>query len=280
MSRERAAAAIAASSPWSIVWTGPGLLLASLMIAWGAESSQFFVAQGLALAILAWLQTLPEFAVEAVLGYHQQSQYLLANLTGALRLLTGLGWPMIYLSAAMAYRAKNGGPMRKFTLPGQQSIQVVGLAGCLATSSPYGNFVQDPPAGYDRTVAEDAARQLAVVYPPANTRVELQQATPDAFGRLLTASLRAKGYAIREFTPSPAARDGAARGEGGVASGANNPVRAAPVLPLRYVLDRAADGNLYRVTLMVGEQSLARAYVAQHGALHPAGAWMRREAQP
>jgi cation:H+ antiporter len=131
MSRERAAAAIAASSPWSILWTGPGLLLASLMIAWGAECSQFFVAQGLALAILAWLQTLPEFAVEAVLGYHQQSQYLLANLTGALRLLTGLGWPMIYLSAAMAYRAKNGGPMRKFTLPGQQSIQVVGLAGCL-----------------------------------------------------------------------------------------------------------------------------------------------------
>ena len=154
------------------------------------------------------------------------------------------------------------------------------LAGCAATPSPYGNFVQDAPAGYDRTVAEDAARQLAVVYPPANTRFELQQATPDAFGRLLTASLRAKGYAIREFTPSPAARDGAARGEGGAPSGANNPVRAAPVLPLRYVLDRAADGNLYRVTLLVGDQSLARAYVAQQGAVHPAGAWVRRESQP
>jgi len=131
MSQHKAAAAIVAGSPWSILWTGPGILIASLMIAWGAECSQFFVAQGLALAILAWLQTLPEFAVEAVLGYHQQSQYLLANLTGALRLLTGLGWPMIYFSAAIAYRAKNRTAMGKIMLPAQQSIQVVGLAACL-----------------------------------------------------------------------------------------------------------------------------------------------------
>jgi hypothetical protein len=138
----------------------------------------------------------------------------------------------------------------------------------LATPSPYGNFVQDAPAGYDRTVAEDAARQLAAVYPPANTRFELQQATPDAFGQLLTASLRAKGYAIQEFTPSPAGRGGAA------------PAPSMSVFPLRYVLDRAADGDLYRVTLLVGDQLLARAYLAQHGAVHPAGAWVRREAQP
>ena len=109
----------------------PGILLASLMIAWGAECSQFFISQGLALAMLAWLQTLPEFAVEAVLGYHQQSEFLLANLTGALRLLTGLGWPMIYLSAAIAYRSQHQSGMRKITLPGQQSIQVVGLGACL-----------------------------------------------------------------------------------------------------------------------------------------------------
>ena len=88
------------------------------MIAWGAECSQFFVAQGLALAILAWLQTLPEFAVEAVLGFHQQSEYLLANLTGALRLLTGLGWPMIYLSAAISYRTQHKGAMERLRCPG------------------------------------------------------------------------------------------------------------------------------------------------------------------
>src|SRR5580693_3307147 len=119
------------ASPWSILWTGPGILIASLMIAWGAECSQFFVAQGLALAMLAWMQTLPEFAVEAVLGLQQKSQYLLANLTGALRLLTGLGWPMIYASAAIAYRAQHKTGMRKIALPAQQSIQVVGLGACL-----------------------------------------------------------------------------------------------------------------------------------------------------
>jgi hypothetical protein len=155
-------------------------------------------------------------------------------------------------------------------------LSAVGLAGCLATPAPYGNFVQDAPAGYDRTVAEDAARQLAAVYPPANTRFELQQATPDAFGQLLTASLRAKGYAVQEFMPSPAAQKEAVRGEGAAAS----TTRAVPVFPLRYVLDRAADRDLYRITLLVGDQSLARAYLAQHGALHPAGAWVRREAQP
>ncbi len=122
---------LTAGSPWAVLWTGPGILLASLMIAWGAECSQFFVAQGLALAILAWLQTMPEFAVEAVLGYHQQSQYLLASLTGALRLLTGLGWPMIYLSAAISYRAEHKRGLGKITLPRHQSIQVVGLGACL-----------------------------------------------------------------------------------------------------------------------------------------------------
>jgi len=73
------------SSPWSALWTTPCILGASLLITWGAESAQFFVAQGFALAILAWMQTLPEFAVEAVLAWKQQRALLLANLTGALR---------------------------------------------------------------------------------------------------------------------------------------------------------------------------------------------------
>src|SRR5919198_5659877 len=95
-------------SPYAAMWTTPSILLASVLIAWGAESAQFFVAQGFALAILAWLQTLPEFAVEAVLAWKQQSSLLLANLTGALRLLTGFGWPMIYATAAMAHRRETG----------------------------------------------------------------------------------------------------------------------------------------------------------------------------
>ena len=93
-----------AGSPWAVLWAGPGILIASLMIAWGAEATQFFLAQGIALAVLALLQTLPEFAVEAVLAWHREVPYLFASLTGALMLLTGIGWPMIYFSAATAHR--------------------------------------------------------------------------------------------------------------------------------------------------------------------------------
>lgn len=143
------------------------------------------------------------------------------------------------------------------------------LAGCAAPPTPYGNFIRQAPAGYDRTIAEDAVRQLAAVYPPAATRFEVSQAAPDTFGRLLIASLRAKGYAVREAGPTPVAQGATARGEGSTAAAAG------PVLPLRYVLDRPAD--LVRVTLMIGDQSLTRAYLAQNESLRPAGAWVRKE---
>ncbi len=115
------------TSPQTILWAAPSILLAAMLIAWGAETSQFFIAQGFALAILAWMQTLPEFAVEAVLAWHRQVPYLFANLTGALRLLTGLGWPMIYFSAAIVYRKRERKPMRRIVLEGEHSVQVVGL---------------------------------------------------------------------------------------------------------------------------------------------------------
>jgi cation:H+ antiporter len=114
-------------TPQTLFWAAPGILLAALVIAWAAESAQFFISQGFALAILAWMQTLPEFAVEVVLAWHRQIPFLLAGLTGALRLLTGLGWPMIYCAAALAYRKREGKPMERIALDGQHSIQIIGL---------------------------------------------------------------------------------------------------------------------------------------------------------
>ena len=122
-----AAESIKSASPQTILWAAPGILVAAMVIAWAAESAQFFIAQGFALAILAWMQTLPEFAVEVVLAWHRQVPYLLAGLTGALRLLTGLGWPMIYCAAAIAYRRRDGRALHRVTLEGQHSVQVVWL---------------------------------------------------------------------------------------------------------------------------------------------------------
>jgi len=113
--------------PETALWAGPSILLAAMLIAWAAESAQFFIAQGFALAILAWLQTLPEFAVEFVLAWKQQVPLLIANLTGSLRLLTGLGWPMIYFVAAFFCRRAHGKPLRRIKLADQQCVEVVGL---------------------------------------------------------------------------------------------------------------------------------------------------------
>ncbi len=114
--------------PSTVLWAGPAILLSAIAIAWAAESAQFFIAQGFALAILAWLQTLPEFAVEAVLAWHQQVQFLLANLTGALRLLTGFGWPVIYFTAAMFQRRRGGAPLKVIRLDEHHAVEVMGLA--------------------------------------------------------------------------------------------------------------------------------------------------------
>src|SRR3954465_8258761 len=119
-------------APLSLLWTAPAILLAAMLIAWAAESAQFFMAQGAALAILAWLQTLPEFAVEAGFAWKQQVPLLMAGLTGALRLLTGLGWPMIYFTAAMFYRWRRRGHLREIRLADEHSVEVVGLIASMA----------------------------------------------------------------------------------------------------------------------------------------------------
>ncbi len=125
------AAPLKETSPATVLWTAPAILLSALMIAWAAESAQYFVAQGFALAMLAWLQTLPEFAVEAVLAWHQQTHLLLANLTGALRLLTGTGWPLIYFTAAWFHRRRTGQPLRRIVLEEHHSVEVMGLLAAL-----------------------------------------------------------------------------------------------------------------------------------------------------
>lgn len=125
-------AVASSASPWSALWTFPSILLSAFVIAWGAEAAQFLMSQGLALAILAWLQTMPEFAVEAVIAWEagkdpSKTHLAIANFTGSLRLLVGLGWPMIYFVAA-AFGWKDAG--RRFVnidLDDEHSIEVFAL---------------------------------------------------------------------------------------------------------------------------------------------------------
>src|SRR5213080_715118 len=101
----------------SAAWTFPSVLVSAMLIAWAAEAAQFLISQGLALAILALLQTLPEFAVEAVIAFEaakdpDKLHLVTANFTGSLRLLTGVGWPMIFATAWAFNRKRKRRPLR------------------------------------------------------------------------------------------------------------------------------------------------------------------------
>ncbi|MFA5177333.1 MAG: hypothetical protein WC440_04205 [Candidatus Omnitrophota bacterium] len=97
----------------SSLWAFPAIILAALFIAWAAECGQFFISQGLALAVLAWVQTLPEFAVEGVIALAaakdpSKAHLITANYTGSLRLFVGLGWPMVYFVSFFSRRVQKG----------------------------------------------------------------------------------------------------------------------------------------------------------------------------
>lgn len=141
------AASSGAASAWSAIWTFPSMLLSAFLVAWGAEAAQFMISQGLALAILAWLQTLPEFAVEAVIAWHAghdapscfvaappagcTSHLAIANFTGAIRLLIGLGWPMIYAVAAVSSR-RRGTVLGGIRLDDEHAVEILGTVPPLA----------------------------------------------------------------------------------------------------------------------------------------------------
>lgn len=127
----------------SATWTFPSVLGSAVLIAWAAEAAQFLISQGLALAMLAWLQTLPEFAVEAVIAWQagltasdpavalsvksHATALMTANLTGSLRLLVGLGWPMIYATAAIFHRKKSKARLKEIQLEDEHAVEIIFL---------------------------------------------------------------------------------------------------------------------------------------------------------
>ncbi len=126
-------AAGAKAKALSAIWTFPSIIFSALVIGWAAEAAQFLLSQGLALAILAWLQTLPEFAVEAVIAWEagidpEKVHLVTANFTGSLRLLVGLAWPMIYFTATF-FRKRKAQEIRfiSIKLQGEHSCEVMGL---------------------------------------------------------------------------------------------------------------------------------------------------------
>ena len=92
---------------------GAAVVAASFLLAWAAEAAEVDVSGGLAVAVLAFIAVLPEYAVDLYYAYTGGSDpayeaYAAANMTGSNRLLLGLGWPVVVLVALWFARRATG----------------------------------------------------------------------------------------------------------------------------------------------------------------------------
>src|SRR5258708_4731965 len=89
---------------------GLAVVGAAFLLAWAAEVLQLDVSAGLALAVLALIAVLPEYAVDFVFtskagkNPKEFAPLALANMTGANQLLIGVGWALVGLLAAHRVR--------------------------------------------------------------------------------------------------------------------------------------------------------------------------------
>lgn len=119
---------------------GAGVVGAAFLLAWGAEALQMDVSRGLALAVLALIAVLPEYAVDFTFASKAGSDpekyapLALANMTGGNRLLIGVGWPLVVMLAAwritsIARRRGYTGPVdTRVRLDRARSIEISFLA--------------------------------------------------------------------------------------------------------------------------------------------------------
>lgn len=90
----------------TLVATAAGLSIlgAAFLLSWSAEVAEMDVPQALALAFLAFIAVLPEYSVDLYFAWQagqdpNYTKYATANMTGANRLLIGVGWAGVVYAA-------------------------------------------------------------------------------------------------------------------------------------------------------------------------------------
>ena len=129
--------AVALTLPWMLVWlttvtgwspidplstlgtvavSGVSILGAAFLLAWAAETAEKDVPRAFAIAVLAVLAVAPEYAVDALYAWNagqfagtergiEAGNLAVANMTGANRILIGLGWSGIALFTILRRKA-------------------------------------------------------------------------------------------------------------------------------------------------------------------------------
>ena len=131
-------AALAVPMPWllAVLRDGAGLSYeistplagiaivgAAFLLSWAVELAERDIPQSLAILVLALISVLPEYAVDLHFAIRAASEpsyahYAVANMTGANRLLIGLGW------AAVALLACWRGRIRHLAIPSHQRLEM------------------------------------------------------------------------------------------------------------------------------------------------------------
>ncbi|MFE7506245.1 sodium:proton exchanger [Promicromonospora sp. NPDC057488] len=113
----------------ALVLFGAAVVAASFVLAWAAEAAQVDVSGGFAIAVLALIAVLPEYAVDLYYAYTAGSdptyvQYAAANMTGSNRLLLGLGWPLVVLVSLYVAGRLNKRPATALALEPENRLEL------------------------------------------------------------------------------------------------------------------------------------------------------------
>lgn len=127
---------------------------------------------------------------------------------------------------------------------------------CAGCASQYGSTVKNN-SDANEIIAIDSLKKLAELYLPAKTTFSLAHpvSEKDIFAQTLISGLRDRGYAVEEFKKgiSPTG------------------------VPLRISLDELRGEELFRVSLLVDDQVITRAYRNDAGLITQASAWAFKE---
>ena len=127
---------------------GIAIVGAAFLLSWAAEVAQLDISAGLAIAVLAFIAVLPEYAVDMVFAWkggnavelfgaschppggsgEASCSLALANMTGANRLLIGIGWSLVVFIAFYRSRNRPEGAMTDVRLERSHAVEVSFLA--------------------------------------------------------------------------------------------------------------------------------------------------------
>ena len=119
---------------------GVAIVGGAFLLSWAAEVAQLDVSASLAIAVLALVALLPEYTIEAVLAWDagasfdpatgevtKEMQRVAANVTGANRLLIGVGWSLVILVYLLKRR-------RPLDVRGHLSLEIIMLTAATLVS--------------------------------------------------------------------------------------------------------------------------------------------------